>query len=150
MKTSTKVVTVLLRVALGWLFLYSGITKVLNPEWTAQGFLEGAKTFSGFYDWFAQGGNLDLVNLLNSWGQLLIGAGLLFGAFTRLAGFAGALLMILYYFPTLEFPAVSHGFLVDEHVIYAFVLLLLATVRAGQYFGVDEALQTRFKTHWWL
>lgn len=150
MKTSAKVTAVLLRVALGWLFLYSGITKVLNPQWTSQGFLEGAKTFSDFFAWFVQDGNIEWVNLLNAWGQLLIGAGLLFGAFTRLAAFAGVLLMALYYFPGLEFPMAGRGFLVDDHVVYAFTLLLLAGLRAGQYFGVDFELQKKFGKRWWV
>ena len=30
---------VLLRVAIGWHFLYEGVVKILNPGWTAAGFL---------------------------------------------------------------------------------------------------------------
>ena len=32
-----------LRVFLGGLFFYAGITKVLDPSWTAAGYLKGAK-----------------------------------------------------------------------------------------------------------
>lgn len=39
----------LLRATLGWLFFYAGLTKVLNPAWSAAGYLNGAKTLPDFY-----------------------------------------------------------------------------------------------------
>lgn len=53
---------------MGWLMFYAGITKVLDPEWTAAGYLRGAKLFVGFYQWFLQSGVLPMVNFLNEWG----------------------------------------------------------------------------------
>lgn len=129
-----------LRLSLGWLFFYAGITKVLNPEWTAAGFLKGAKTFPGLYAWFASPGMIPLVDFLNEWGLTLLGASLMLGLFVRWAALGGALLMVLYYFPGLEFPYVNHGFLVDEHVIYLLVLLLLVQARTGHYLGLDGVL----------
>lgn len=139
----------LLRLALGWFFLYSGITKVLNPDFTAAGFLGGAKTFSGMYTWFASAGNIGWVNFLNSWGQTLIGLGLIFGTFTRLASFFGILLMVLYYFPGLDFPYVEHGYLVDDHIIYIFAFAVLATERAGKYWGLDALINKKIE-RWWI
>jgi len=52
--------------------------------------------------------------------------------------FFGAILMLAYYFPVLEFPKVEHGFIVDEHIIYASVFLFFAAVRAGRYYGLDN------------
>lgn len=127
-----------LRVLLGFLFLYSGITKVLDPEWTSAGLLAGAKTFSAVYGWFASATNIGWVDFLNSWGQTLIGLGLIFGCLTRYASYAGILLMVLYYFPGLEFPYVDHGFLIDQHVIYIAVFVVLITTNAGQYWGLDK------------
>ncbi|MBI2634830.1 DoxX family protein [Candidatus Peregrinibacteria bacterium] len=147
MSKSIKISTFILRVALGWFFFYAGITKILNPEWTSLGFLEGAKTFSSLFSWFAQPDNIGWVNFLNEWGQLLIGTGLIFGALTRLASFAAILLMILYYLPGLEFPKVDHGFLIDDHIIYIFAFALMANLRAGIYWGVDRFWK---KTAWWL
>src|SRR3989344_1249606 len=123
---SRKIVTFLLRVALGWLFFYAGITKILNPAWSAAGYLQGAKTFTGFYHWLIQPSILPVINFINEWGLLLIGISLLLGVFVRVSTSSGALLMILYYFPVLTFPYIGqNSFLVDEHIIYALALLLL-------------------------
>lgn len=148
MKKSLKVSVVLLRLLLGWLFLYSGLTKVLDPAWSAAGFLGGAENFSAIYGWFASAANIGWVDFLNEWGQLFIGLGLVFGTLTRMACFAGVLLMVLYYLPGLSFPYVDHGFLVDSHIIYAAAFLLLANLRAGQYLGFDQYLQKKFKNFW--
>ncbi|PIR55617.1 DoxX family protein [Candidatus Peregrinibacteria bacterium CG10_big_fil_rev_8_21_14_0_10_36_19] len=139
---------VALRLLLGWLFLYSGVTKALNPEFTAAGLLGGAKTFHSLYAWFASDANIGWVNFMNIWGQIFIGAGLMLGAFTRYASYAGVLLMGLYYFPGLEFPYVEHGFLVDDHVIYALAFVILATHSAGETYGLDAWLKKKFKWKW--
>lgn len=141
----------LLRVSLGWLFFYAGIIKVLNPEWTAAGFLANAQTFGSFYDWFASAQNIGWVNVVNEWGLVLIGAGLIFGTFTRLASYFGILLMVLYYLPGVSFPYVEHGFIVDDHIIFIFILSTLIYLQAGQYWGFDAALKKRFKLKsWWF
>lgn len=141
----------LLRIALGWLFFYAGITKILNPDWTAAGFLGNAQTFPDLYGWVANAQNIGWVNFLNEWGLTLIGAGLIFGTLTRLASYFGILIMLLYYFPGADFPYVEHGFIVDDHIIYIFVLSTLTYFQAGQYWGFDVSLKKKFKLKgWWF
>jgi len=124
---------VVLRLAMGWLMLHAGITKVLDPEWSAKGYLMGAKTFAGLYHWLASPEILPVINFVNEWALTLLGISLILGIFVRLSSILGALLMLLYYFPVLSFPYVGvHAFLVDEHIIYALVLLFFAAVGAGQ------------------
>jgi len=126
-----------LRIVLGWLFFWAGITKVVNPEWTAKGYLMGAKTFSGLYQWLASAGNIGWVNFLNEWGLTLVGVSLILGIGVRLSSILGASIMVLYWLPVLEFPYVEHGFIVDDHIIYAAALLLLAALKAGRYYGLE-------------
>ncbi len=134
-----KTVLFLLRISLGWLFLYSGITKVLNPNWTSAGFLKSAKTFPEFYQWLASGSVLPVVDILNQWGMALLGVSLILGVFVRLSSFLGAILMMLYYFPRLVFPHPdANSFIVDQHVIYASALLLLGAFRAGRVMGLEN------------
>ena len=129
----------LLRVSLGWLFFYTGITKVLNSDWSAAGYLNSAKTFPGFYQWLASASNISWVNFLNEWGLTLVGVALILGALTRWASLGGILLMIMYYFPILQFPYPNpHSFIVDEHIIYIAVLLFFAAVRAGRVWGLEK------------
>ena len=126
------------RVVMGWLFFYAGITKVLDPTWSAAGYLNNAKTFPSFYRWLATSSLLPITNFLNKWGLTLIGVCLILGLFVYLAGKLGALMMILYYFPVLTFPYIisAHAYIIDEHIIYALVLLLLAKLEAGQVYGL--------------
>lgn len=129
----------LLRLAMGWLFFYAGITKVLDPEWTAAGYGRSAKTFSGLYQWLVSPANIGWIDFVNQWGLTLIGISLILGIGVRLSSTLGAVLMLFYYFPVLEFPYVSeHSYIVDDHIIYAGVLAFLAAVRAGRYYGMEE------------
>lgn len=138
MGVKRKFVLLLLRLAMGWLFFYAGITKVLNPGWTAKGYLLGAKTFPEFFQWFASSEVLAITDFLNQWGLTLIGLALIFGLFTRIASFLGLLLMLLYYFPILEFPKAGYGYLVDEHIVYALAFLVLIAFNAGRHWGIDN------------
>lgn len=125
----------LLRISMGALFFYAGITKVLNPNWTAAGYLKGAKTFSEFYNFLLQPNLLPITNFVNEWGLTLLGISLLLGIFVRLSSYLGAALMLLYYIPILHFPYVGTGttsFLIDQHIIFILVLLFLGEVRAGR------------------
>lgn len=118
---------------------YAGITKVLDQSWSAAGYLEGAKTFVGFFQWFLEPGVLPIINFINEWGLTLLGISLILGIFVRASSFLGAILMLLYYFPVLEFPYIKpHSYLVDEHIIYALVLLFFASLRAGRYWGLEN------------
>ena len=131
-----KFIILLLRFSLGWIFFYSGLTKVLDPEWTASGYLENAGTFSGFFEWLASPQNITWINFLNEWGQIAIGAALILGIFVNYASFFGALMMALYYLPVLDFPFVKNGFLIDDHIIYALAFLLLIRLRAGRSYSI--------------
>ena len=136
---SQKITLLLLRLATGWLMFYAGITKVLNPEWTAAGYLQGAKTLPGLFQWFALPANIGWVNFVNEWGLTLLGISLILGVFVRLSSIAGVLLMALYYLPVLTFPIVgTHSYIVDQHVIYALVLIFFAVIRAGRYYGLEN------------
>lgn len=128
----------LLRVSLGWLFFYAGITKVLDPSWTSAGYLAGAKTFSGFYQFLASPHIIPFIDFINQWGLTLLGVSLLLGVGVRWSSVLGALLMLMYYFPILEFPYIgTHSYIVDEHIVYALALLLLASSKAGYAWGLE-------------
>lgn len=125
----------LLRVSMGVLFFYAGITKVFNPNWSAEGYLKGAKTLPELYNFFLQPNMLPITNFVNEWGLTLLGVSLLLGISVRLSSYLGAALMLLYYIPILHFPYVGTGttsFLVDQHIIFILVLLFLGEVRAGR------------------
>lgn len=137
----SKISLLLLRISMGWLMFYAGITKILNPEWSSAGYLKSAATFPELYQWFLQPEVLPIIDFINGWGLTLLGVSLILGLFVRLSAPLGALLMMLYYFPVLKFPYVSsYSFLVDEHIIYALVLIFLSAVKSGGIWGLDKYL----------
>ena len=129
----------LLRVSMGWVFFYAGITKILNPNWSAAGYLKTAKTFTPFYHWLTTPGVLPVTNFLNEWGLTLIGAAIILGIAVKLSSTLGAAMMVLYYFPGLIFPKIgTTAYIVDEHIIYALVFLTLGALQAGQFWGLGQ------------
>lgn len=135
-----------LRISMGWLMLYAGLSKVLDPEWTAAGYLMNAKTFPGFFELLAQPSIIPLIDLVNEWGLTLLGISLILGVFVRISSVLGATLMFLYYLPILEFPyAGSHSFIIDDHIIYILVLVYFASSNAGRVFGLDKKWHRKYK-----
>ena len=91
MLTRAQLVTItVMRVLIGWHFLYEGVSKLTTEGWSAQGFLLQARgPFAGLYRWMASNPDvLSSVNQLNMWGLTLVGLGLMLGCFTRLASAA--------------------------------------------------------------
>lgn len=135
MGTPKNYVILALRLVMGWLMFYSGITKLFDSSWTAAGFLNGgAGPFSSFFRAMASNA---LVDQLVVWGLTLIGLSLLLGAFARLSSFFAIAMMALFYLP--YFPP-ERGF-VDEHVVYAVVFALLMAFDSGRFFGLDSRIK---------
>jgi len=127
----------LLRIVAGWMFFYAGITKVLNPQWSAEGYLKGAKAFTWFFQMLLDPSILPIINFMNKWGLTFLGISLILGLFVRFSSLLGVLLMALYYI-ALGFPYPNpHSYIVDEHIIYISILLFFAAVKAGRFFGLD-------------
>ena len=68
-------------------------------------------------------------------GLLLIGLALILGIGVKIAGYSGALMMLLIWLALL-LP--KHNPILDEHIIYLVVLLGLTIVKSGQWFGLGK------------
>ncbi len=146
---SQTTILVILRVLIGWHFLYEGLIKVLNPYWTSAGFLLESKGFlSGFYKGLANSpGTLGFVDFMNEWGLVLIGLGLILGILTRPATIAGIILLALYYLATPPFiglkysiPSEGSYFLVNKNLIELFALSVLYVFPTGKIIGLDRLI----------
>jgi thiosulfate dehydrogenase [quinone] large subunit len=133
-----------LRLVLGWYMLADGLDNLFTPGWHSSGFLLGAKTFPAFYAWFALPSNAWWCDPLNLWSIVLIGVALILGVAVRPAAWAGAALMILYYFPHYVLPYVPHGFIVEEHIINAAGFVFVAVFPPAQEFGLGTFLRGTF------
>ena len=138
-----------LRLVMAYVFLSAGIEKLLDPGWSASGFLVNAvpdgNPLIGVWTVLAEGW-LWVIDPLNVWGQVLIGLALLFGVFVRTAAFFGALMMLMYWLASLHggFLAglpVQNGYVVTYHLVYAFLLFGVGAVGAGRILGVDQKLE---------
>jgi len=123
----------LLRIVIGWHLLYEGLTKLFLPAWSAEGFLKSSYGFmSGIFHALANDPtSLQIINVLNVWGLILIGTGLFLGIFIRISTVAGIVLLMLYYFAYPPFgnplasPSEGHLFIVDKLFIETAALIFL-------------------------
>lgn len=138
---------VILRVAVGWHFLYEGITKLLNPNWSSMGYLmDSGGLFEGMFRSMA--GNPALVNVvdfLNVWGLVLIGAGLIVGLFTRVASIAGIVLLAFYYLShpsilgvTYAIPSEGNYLWINKNLIELITLWVILLFPTWRTIGLDR------------
>lgn len=140
---NSKVAIPLLRILVGWHFLYEGIIKAYNPEWSAKGYLLTAETFAGFYQWLASDSLIGLVDALNVVILLLVGFSLVLGIFEKQGAFCGIALLLMYYFAHPAFMGsaklVTEGnyWIINKNLVEAAALFVLYTIPTGSYFGLE-------------
>ena len=139
----------LLRIAIGWHFLYEGIVKLVNPNWTSAPFLLDSRwVFSDVFHWMASNPTvLQIVDFMNIWGLLLIGGALLLGVFPRFASLMGIFLLSLYYaanppFVGITSRAASEGnyLVVDKNLVELVALCVLVAFPARSFLCLDRGL----------
>jgi thiosulfate dehydrogenase (quinone) large subunit len=132
-----------IRIGLGFIFLWAFVDKVfglgfsttpakawINGGNPTQGFLGSSEgPFSGFFQAIAGTG---AANVLFMGGLLAIGTALILGIGMRLAATGGALLMVMMWAAVLP-PATNP--ILDDHLIYAAILIVLALLAAGNTLG---------------
>ena len=144
----------ILRIVMGWTLFQGGVTKLItyldaDPEnnWTAAGYLANAIPEGNpfMFLWGSFAGS-PLIDMLNMWGLTLTGLGLMVGALVRWSAFWGAIMMLFYWAAALEggllagLP-IAHGWVVDDHIVYAALLFGLGAFGAGRILGVDAYLE---------
>jgi thiosulfate dehydrogenase [quinone] large subunit len=140
---------VLLRVLIGWHFLYEGIAKLSLPAWSATGFLSQsrgpfAELFRGLA---ADPSTLERVNAMTMWGLVLIGLGLVVGCLTRLAAASGILMILLIYLCNPPFvgyfysiPTEGSYLVVNKNLVEAAGLLVVIVTNSGRIAGLDRII----------
>ena len=138
---------VLLRILIGWHFMYEGLAKLFNPYWTSAGYLaESQWWFSGiFHSMAANQTILTIVDYVNAWGLLLIGLGLMFGLFTRVATIGAIVLLCLYYIAVPPFvgyvysmPTEGSYLIVNKVLIELAAVAVLLAFPTGKAYGLDR------------
>ena len=138
---------VILRVVIGWHFLYEGITKILNPNWSSAGYLlDSGGIFSGIFESMASSpALLNIVDFINIYGLTAIGLGLILGMFTQLATLGGIILLAFYYLshpPIIGFdyaiPSDGNYMFINKTLIELLTLWLIMLFPTGMQVGIDK------------
>jgi uncharacterized membrane protein YphA (DoxX/SURF4 family) len=143
----------IIRIAIGWHFFYEGISKIIAGGWSSAPYLAGSRwIFAPLFQWMSDSTVItSVVDFLNIWGLILVGLGLMLGAFTRLASGAGALMLFFYFvaYPpisgyTISVPVEGSYLWVNKTLIEFFVLMAFIFISSGSHFGLDR-LYLRWK-----
>jgi uncharacterized membrane protein YphA (DoxX/SURF4 family) len=138
---------VIVRIAIGWHFLYEGVTKIVSENWSSAAYLAGSKwIFAPVFHWMAaNAGIISVVDFLNIWGMTLIGIALILGLFTRGASAGGALLLLFYFIAYPPIPGfmisvpVEGSYLwVNKNLIELLILVALAFFSPGYLYSLDR------------
>ncbi len=139
-----------LRMVIGWHFLYEGVSKILIPDWSAGAYLQSSRwIFAGLFHWMASNAFvLQIVDFINMWGLTLVGLGLLLGLFTRVWAIAGIGFLALFYLAnppfvgtTFGIPQEGHYLLINKNLVEMAALAIVAVFPSGLFFGLDRFVQ---------
>ncbi len=128
-----KIIITVFRMAIGWHFLYEGISKIVVGNWSATGYLANSTgPLSGFYQWMAGSeGLMNIIDPVNIAALILIGLGLFLGLAIRISAISGVVLLMLYYFAYPPFggsimgPVEGNLYIVNKNLIEALALIVL-------------------------
>jgi thiosulfate dehydrogenase [quinone] large subunit len=145
-----------LRVVIGWVFLFAGLEKVLQLEgggaFDASGFLKFATagTWPGLAEGVASNPTqsfwaglasdptvMTIINFIVPYGEVAIGVALILGLATRFASLMGVLMMLGFWLAAWDF---GHG-IVNEQLVYAVLTGFLGYAAAGEIWGLDARIE---------
>jgi len=159
MSKNLQIVLGILRLSLGWIFLWAFLDKLFGLGFSTcrdvqtqvvnyfckDAWLYGGSPTFGFLKFAVKGpfaeiframaGN-PVVDWLFMLGLLGVGLGLMLGIFMKLSTFFGGLMLALMYLAGFLPP--THNPLIDEHIIYIIVLVLLCLSNSGNYLGLGS------------
>jgi thiosulfate dehydrogenase [quinone] large subunit len=156
--TALRYVAAVLRLSLGWVFLWAFLDKMFalgfatgrDPEtgvvdrFGDAAWIHGGSPTEGFLTFAAKGPFADIYHNIAgaAWadwlfmlGLLGIGVALMLGVAMRLATISGVVMLVLMWSAVL--PPENNPFM-DDHIIYALTLILLALMGAGKTLGLGR------------
>lgn len=135
----------LMRIFIGWHFLYEGIIKMYNPDWTAFSYVASAKgPLKPLFNMLADPSVIGVVDFLNKYALVIAGLALLLGVFEKLGAFLAIGLLALYYlahppFPWLQQVNVEGSYwFVNKNLIELAGCLIIFQFPTGQFFGLKR------------
>ena len=145
---------VVLRVLIGWHFLYEGISKLINPYWSSAAYLLDSKwIFSGLAKTIVSNPTLlTISDYANMYGLTLVGVSLLLGLFSRYGSIVGMGFVLSYYLFAppllgLEYGKPNEGsyLIVNKNLIEVCALWVIYAFPTSQIIGLDRFFQVKKK-----
>lgn len=137
----------LLRFGMGWIFLWAFVDKLFGLGFATEpgkGWIDGGSPTFGFLNFAAKGplegyyhslaGN-PVVDWLFMLGVLAVGLPLVLGIGVRIAASIGVIMLLLMY-SAVVLP--EHNPILDDHIIYALIMLGLAIANPGYSLGLGR------------
>lgn len=155
--TRLAIIWLIIRLYVGWQWLFAGYEKVISPIWTGdragvalKGFLAGALAkasgphpdVQSWYAAFLNGFVIHhtvLFSYMVSYGELLVGIGLILGAFTGTAAFFGAFMNMNY---------LLAGTVSTNPILLILEILIILGRRPAGHFGLDRFILSKFGVPW--
>lgn len=136
-----------LRLLIGWHFLYEGIVKLLNPNWSSVGYLMGAQGwFAGLFQSIGRNATLvGIADFVTIWAMIFIGLALTLGFLLKPASLLGMVLLAMFYLAYPPFPGIDSSapvegtyVVVNKNLIELFALMVVMAFPTARYYGIER------------
>ena len=150
---SAMIAITVMRVIVGWHFLYEGIAKLTSPSWSAAGYMKVSRgPFADLFKHIAATPHLlDYSNLITMYGLTIVGVLLILGLFTRLAAFGGIGFVLMFYLcnpPYIGYfysiPTEGSYLIVNKNLVEVGALAVVLFTRSGLLAGLDRLVHGLF------
>ena len=150
--SSQRMGLIILRLFIGWHFLYEGVIKLYNPSWTAKGYLLSAEFMKPFFAFLASDSLIGIIDTINITLLILVGVLLIAGFKTGWAAIGGMLLLAMYYLAHPPFTGITQGpaegsyWIVNKNLVELAALYVIYLFPTASSFGL-EALFGKQRIH---
>lgn len=134
---------ILLRIFIGWHFLYEGIIKLYSSDWTSYGYLASSQgPLKSIFRAMTHEAVLSWVDNLNILALIVVGLTLILGLFEKLGAVIAIGLLAMYYlvhpsFPWLEQVNVEGSYwFVNKNLIELVACMVIYNFPTSKYFGL--------------
>ena len=143
---------VVLRILIGWYFLYEGVAKLLTPGWSSYAYLVDSQgLFAPMFNALAQNQALmPIIDWFNIIGLTVVGLALVLGVFERTAAVGGMLLLLLYYFShpalidvTYIMPPEGSYLWINKNIVLLGALLVIWAIPTADRVGLRRMFRLR-------
>ena len=145
---SLKKSVVVLRILIGWHFLYEGVIKLYDPEWTSFGYLASAQgPLKQFFLLMTDQAIINWTDGLNIAALIIVGLTLTLGVFERIGAIIGIGLLAMYYLAHPSFPWLEqintegNYWFVNKNLIEMAALMVIYQLPTADYFGLKRIIK---------